>query len=258
MSTVQQPALKRTDSGIAIEDSPSPKPIAADLQSAPTSDCNVLLSEAIRTRHSTRLFLPRPVPHSSLERALEAARHAPSNSNTQAWRLFIATGPALQRLTGALVHAASAGEEPSFPGLPPSFAPYRSALGAQVYGKEGWGLARDDMEGRKAATLRNFDFFGAPVVVVVGMSTELEGEEALSVGMYVQTLLLALTAQGLGSCVEIAIAGYPEIVRREMGIPEDMRILCGIAVGYEDTSARVNGIRSKREGVDKTTVWVNE
>ena len=37
--------------------------------------------------------------------------------------------------------------------------------------------------------------------------------DALGVGMYLQTLLLALTARGLGTCVEVSIAGYPEIVR---------------------------------------------
>jgi nitroreductase len=35
----------------------------------------------------------------------------------------------------------------------------------------------------------------------------------MSVGMFLQTLLLALTARGLGTCVEVSIAGYPEVVR---------------------------------------------
>ncbi|KAI3331723.1 oxidoreductase [Xylariaceae sp. AK1471] len=217
----------------------------------------MLLNEAIMTRHSTRLFLPTPVPHSLLEHALEVATYSPSNSNTQAWRLFVVTGSALTRLTSTLVHSASQGEEPNIPGLPAAFNTYRSALGKQVYG-EGYGLARDDIEGRKAATLRNFDFFGAPVGIVVCMSSELVETEALSVGMYVQTLLLALTERGLASCVEISIAGYPDLVKREVGIPEDLMVLCGIAVGYEDGDAGVNKIRSKREVVDKTTVWVGE
>jgi nitroreductase len=58
--------------------------------------------------------------------------------------------------------------------------------------------------------------------------------DALSVGMFLQTLLLALTERGLGSCVEVSIAGYPEIVRAQLGLPTELSILCGLAVGYPD------------------------
>ncbi|KAI0411398.1 oxidoreductase [Xylaria grammica] len=184
----------------------------------------MLLDEAILARHSTRLYLPRPVPRAALERALELATHAPSHTNTQAWRPFIVTGDALARL--------------------------KAALGRQVYG-EGWGLAHDD-----AAVLRNFEFFGAPVAVLVCMSAALAGQAALSVGMYAQTLLLALTETGLGSCVEISVAGYPGVVAREVGIPGDLRVLCGVAVGFEDLGARVNRIRVVRDLVERHTAWV--
>ncbi|RYC55887.1 hypothetical protein CHU98_g10326 [Xylaria longipes] len=81
---------------------------------------------------------------------------------------------------------------------------------------------------------------------------------AFSVGMYVQTFLLALTELGVGSCVEISVAGYPDVVRREVGIAEDLRVLVAVAVGFEDGEAGVNQIRIARDGVDKTTVWVDE
>ncbi|KAI1330792.1 oxidoreductase [Xylariaceae sp. FL0255] len=215
------------------------------------------LDAAILTRHSTRLYKADPVPRSIIEHSLELATHSPSNSNTQAWRMFIVTGAALDRLKSALVHEASLGSEPNIPGLPAQFRPYRSELGKLVYG-EGYQIARDDKEGRKAAVLRNFEFFGAPVGVIVCMSAELHGHAALSVGMYVQTFLLALTERAVGSCVEVSISGYPEVVRREVGIPNDMQVLCGIAIGYEDSGAVVNHIRSGREEFAKTTVFVDQ
>jgi nitroreductase len=55
-----------------------------------------------------------------------------------------------------------------------------------------------------------------------------------AVGMFLQTLVLALTARGLGTCVQVAIAGYPEIVREQLNIPEELMILCGLAAGYTD------------------------
>ena len=39
------------------------------------------LDQAIRERHSTRMFLPQPVPRELVEEALALAQYAPSNSN---------------------------------------------------------------------------------------------------------------------------------------------------------------------------------
>jgi hypothetical protein len=47
----------------------------------------------------------------------------------------------------------------------------------------------------------------------VAQQRDLGPADALSVGMFLQTLLLALIERGLGSCVEVSISGYPEIVR---------------------------------------------
>lgn len=255
--SVQKPPHERTDSGIDVKEAPSqsrtPTP---PLPTGRRGSAQMLLDEAVLTRHSTRLYRPDPVPRAVLERALELATHSPSNSNTQVWRLFVVTGPALARLKAALAREASSPPEDPAP-LPAKFKPYVSALGKQVFG-EGLGIARDDAEGRRAAVLRNYDFFGAPAGIIVCMSAELAGRAAFSVGMYVQTLLLALTERGVGSCVMVSTAGYPDVVRREVGIPEDLLVLCGIAVGYEDGEANVNKIRSEREGVGKTTVWVDE
>jgi len=63
--------------------------------------------------------------------------------------------------------------------------------------------------------MRNFDFFGAPLAGIVTMHRDLGPADAVSVGMYLQTLMLALTARGLGTCVEVSVAGYPDVVRTE-------------------------------------------
>ncbi|RYP72740.1 hypothetical protein DL770_007917 [Monosporascus sp. CRB-9-2] len=219
------------------------------------------LEEAIKTRHSSRQFLAdKEVPRAVLEQALQLATHAPSNSNTQAWRLFVVRGAALTRLRTALYDHAAAPDAPppaAVTELPPALQAYRSELGALLYG-ELLGLARSDAAGRRAALLRNYRFFNAPVGVIACMSADLPGEAALCVGMYLQTLLLALTEAGVGSCVQIAIAGYPDVVRREVGIPADLDILCGISVGYEDEAAAINRGRIGREPVERTTVWVEE
>jgi nitroreductase len=52
---------------------------------------SVEFDEAIRERHSTRLFLPEPVPRELLNEALALAQYAPSNSNIQPWHMVFAS-----------------------------------------------------------------------------------------------------------------------------------------------------------------------
>lgn len=204
------------------------------------------LTHAILTRHSTRMFLPKPVPFDILRSCLSLAQHSPSNSNTQPWRLFIAHAAAKDRLDRALLAAASEGD-PKIPPLPEPFRHYRSALGKQIYGPEGMNIAREDKVGHLAAVRRNFAFFGAPLAAVVCMHKDLKTADSMSVGLYLQTLVLALTESGLDTCMEVSVTGYPEILKRELEIDEDLIPISGLAVGYEDPNAKVNSTRAPRE-----------
>ncbi|OBA61298.1 oxidoreductase [Mycobacterium sp. 1100029.7] len=214
------------------------------------------LEDAIRQRRSIRMFLPdRPVPRRLIRESLDLAIHAPSNSNVQPWQLFFASGSARDRLVTALMTAARAGP-PQVPPLPDAFAHYRSDTGKVVYGS--MGIARDDQEARRTAVLRNWEFFHAPLAGVVCMHHELGLVDSLGVGMFLQTLVLALTARGLGSCVQVAIAGYPEVLREQLGIPVELTILCGLSVGYPDPDFPANHIRLGRDTVEQKVTFVDD
>jgi nitroreductase len=213
------------------------------------------LEQTILERHSTRLFLSQPVPRGLVDEALALAVHAPSNSNIQPWHVVFASGPRRDRLVKALCEEAQC-RPPNIPALPESFKHFRSDLGKQVYGA--MGITREDKAGHTAAVLRNWEFFRAPLAGIVCMHKDLGHADALSVGMFLQTLLLALTARGLGSCVEVSIAGYPEIVRAELAIPEELSILCGLAVGYPDPDFAANKLRVGREAVERNAVFLDD
>jgi len=215
-----------------------------------------VLKQTIRTRHTTRKFLPRPVPRPLLDEALALAQHAPSNSNIQPWRLVLVSGAARDRLVSALL-GITQHEAPNIPKLPESFQYYRSELGQQVYGV-GMGIAREDKEARAAAVLRNYTFFGAPLVGIICMDHDLGSADALSVGMYLQTLLLALTDLGLDTCVEVAVAGYPEVLRSELGITPELEIICGLGIGYSDPDFPANELHIGRENIEKCVRFLSE
>jgi len=120
------------------------------------------------------------------------------------------------------------------------------------------GIAHDDHEGRRLAVLRNYEFFGAPVVGILCMDKRLGPVDAMGVGMYLQTLLLELTKVGLGSCVEVSVAGYPEVLRKELGIGEELAIMCGVAIGIEDGEFGANKLRIARRPVEDNVVFLED
>jgi nitroreductase len=213
------------------------------------------LDEAIRKRHSARMFLPQqPVPQELMNEALALAQLAPSNSNIQPWHMVFASGACRDRLVAALLDEARR-RPPNIPPLPASFQHYRSELGAQVYGA--MGIAREDAAARHAAVLHNWEFFRAPLAGIVWMHRDLGPADALSVGMFLQTLLLVLSERGLGCCVEVSIAGYPEIVRAQLAIPTELSILCGVAIGYPNPKFPANKLEIGRNPVSENVVFLD-
>ena len=212
------------------------------------------LDEAIKERHSTRMFLPKPVPRDLLDEALTLAQLAPSNSNIEPWHVVFVSGPPRDRLVAALLDEAKS-QPPTGAALPEQFQRFRTELGSQIYGA--MGIAREDKVGRAAAILRNWEFFRAPVAGIVCLHRDLGLADALSVGMFLQTLLLALTERGLGSCVEVSVAGYPEIVRAQLAIPPELSILCGLAVGYADPDFPMNRVHVGREPIQNNVVFID-
>jgi nitroreductase len=213
------------------------------------------LEETILARHSTRLFLrDKPVPRELVIEALELAIRAPSNSNIQPWRLVFNSGPARDRLVKALLEEAQKGG-PQVPSLPEEFHHFRSDLGALVYGS--MGVPRHDPEARRVAVLRNWEFFRAPLGAIVCMHRDLDYVDALGVGMFLQTFMLALTARGIGSCVQVSIAGYPNVIREQFGVAEDLRILCGLSIGYPDPEFPGNKLHTPRSPLEHNMVFVD-
>ena len=202
------------------------------------------------------MFLPdRPVARELIDEALDLAIRAPSNSNVQPWHVVFASGAARDRLVAALLKEAQA-RLPKIPRLPAAFAHFRSETGAVVYGS--MVIAREDLAARRVAQLRNWEFFRAPLAGIICIHHELGPVDSLGVGMFLQTLVLALTARGLGTCVQVSIAGYPDIIRKQLDIPVEYTILCGLAVGYADPNFPANHIRVGRQPIEQNVVFLDD
>lgn len=207
------------------------------------------LETCVRHRHSVRIYTQEDVETQILHECVALAQLAPSNSNMQNWRLHLARGKARERIVAAL-KAEAQQKGPAVPPLPDQFAHYRSDFGHKLYGEEGYDIKRDEKEKHKQAILRNYEFFGAPIIGTITMHHDLTPVDAMSVGMFVQTLMLALTERGLGTCLQVSVTGYPEVLRKEFGLSDDQMILCGIAIGYPAQHNKVNDLVMTRDEVE--------
>ncbi len=124
----------------------------------------------------------------------------------------------------------------------------------ELYGA--MGIARDDKKGRLWALRRNFEFFDAPHIMVVCMEKSFGVGVALDVGMYLQTLMLGLESRGISSCAQASLRHYPDLVRKTLGISEDLRILCGLSFGYENPEDPANACRQRRRGIEANVTFV--
>lgn len=207
------------------------------------------LDDAVLLRRSVRGFLPREVPRATLREIFALSQWAPSNCNTQPWLPHVVSGRTLSKLRDALVTAAEAGEPlaPDWPAEGKFDGIYRERqydAAAKLYGA--MGVARQDLAGRRAAYLRNHLFFDAPHAVLIFMQHPFDTREATDIGMYAQTLMLALTSRRIASCAQGALGLYPSIARQVLGLPDDHRLLFGISFGYEDPGVAANMARVER------------
>ena len=215
------------------------------------------VAEALIKRKSTRAFLPRDIDEAIINRLLDAARHAPSGANTQPWQVAVVRGERKQQLQQRLEQAFREGTagKMDYHYYPVEWnEPYRSrriACGVQLY--DALGIERGDTERRRDQWAANYRAFDAPVALYFFMDAGLQTGSFMDFGMFLQSLMLAAVEQGLATCPQAALGEYPQIVKDELGYPRDSTLLCGMALGYEDPRAAINGYRVPREDVTAFT-----
>ena len=216
------------------------------------------LDEAIAHRRSVRGYTAETVPEGMIREIFEVAQAAPSNCNIQPWVSHVMSGASLREAGRKMLAAAEAGIAPD-----PDFTSDRKFSGVhrerqidaavQLYGA--MGIERNDRPRRDWAYRRNLDFFGAPHAVMIFMHSDFEEREAVDLGIYAQTLMLALTARGIASCAQGALGLYPTIIREHLGLDPSNRLIFGISFGYEDASVPANNARVGRAPLGQSVVF---
>jgi nitroreductase len=221
----------------------------------PLLDEAAAVDEAIMSRRSVRAFLPDPVPEPTIREILEIASWAPSGTNMQPWRVYVVSGETKERVSRAILdsrlRAEHAGGEYKY--YPDNFfEPYRGrrrAVGFALYGH--LGIGKRDVDQMRAQHDRNFVFFDAPVGIIFTIDRRLNQGSWVDYGMFLQNIMIAARARGLHTCPQAAFAPYHEQIRPVLSIPDEEIVICGMALGYEDTSKPENNLRTDRAPLDE-------
>ena len=215
-----------------------------------------LFLNIVSSRRSMRDFKPEPVPRDIIETVFGGAQRAPSNCNTQPWFVHVVTGETLERLRAELPAKFAAGEialdfpyDGQYEGV---YKDRQHASATALY--DSLGIAREQKAERNAWFMRNFSFFDAPAVAFFTLPTGFGLREACDLGMFAQTVMLGLTAHGLGSCPQTALAFLGNVIRPKLGLGDNEKLMFGMSFGYP-TDTAVNAVRTERAALEDVVTF---
>lgn len=216
------------------------------------------VTAALKARRTVRAFEARPVPEAALRAILEAALWTPSWANTQPWEIWAVGGDTLERIREAFVEQTRRG----VPGRPELAAPTqwpeacRERTKALTEGRaKVAGVSAEDPGFREDFVRSNRRFFGCPCVVYLCMDRSLSTWSVFDLGMMAQSIMLAAQDHGIGSAIAVNLVSYPDVIRSELGIPEELTIAIGIGLGYPDSNDLGDGFRSSRRTLEDVVTF---
>ncbi|RZV35147.1 MAG: nitroreductase [Sphingomonadaceae bacterium] len=218
------------------------------------------VTNAVQTRRSVRAFLDKPVDSETLTRILEKAQRSPSGGNTQPWHGIVLTGEPMQRLFDRIAEEfpkGRAAHAPEYHVYPPeldgAYEQRRRGVGEDMY--SALAISREDKGQRLQWFARNFQAFGAPVLMLVHTPKYMGPPQWSDIGMWLQTIGLLAREEGLDTCFQEAWAVYSPQIREVVDIPEDHAFFCGVAIGYRDPDAPVNQFDVARAPLEESIRW---
>ena len=156
--------------------------------------------DTIKRRRCIRKYKQTPIPNEKLLDILEAARWAPSGFNSQPWKfVVIQNQETIKRI--------------------------RDTINQAIIG----------LKNEKARPFPE----SAPCLIVACADPQVSIMYEIDTAMAVQNMLLEATSHGLGSCILLSVRLAEKSVKKLLDIPDKLRIVCIVPVGYADEEPSV-------------------
>ena len=210
--------------------------------------------DAMQQRRSTRAFLDKPVERETLERLLSLATQAPSAINMQPWELIVVSGEERQRLSRLLVKRMRERNISCGPGatktLPEIIVQRQRELQQCILPTLEEGTPFNDFINEGSC-----NFYGAPTGIILTVDDAFSSARFTDIGIVVGYLVLAAHGMGLGTCPIGLITAFEDDIKEYLNLPEEKKVVVGVAVGYRDEASPINRSRSARAPLDQVVRW---
>ena len=217
------------------------------------------VTEAVDSRKSIRAFLDKAVDDSLIKELLEKASRAASGGNLQPWKIYVINGKTMNSFH-KFQSEWTEPETPAYAIYPENLKePYKTSryeVADDMYSL--LGIEREDKEARFKQVLKNYEFFGAPAAFFCYVDRQMGRPQWSDLGMFLQTFMLLAREAGLDTCPQEAWAMKQESVTAFVEAPDELMLFCGMAIGYQDESEKVNELRTSRRPIEDWTVFLNK
>lgn len=212
--------------------------------------------QAIRERRSARAFKPVPVTREKIEEILKLAVNAPSANNLQPWEFVVVMDEERERLSRKLLKAYKEKQISCGSGVTKPLPEATRKRGIRTL---------EAMKGyveQTGSTVDSFvnegscQFYDAPAAVIICIDDCFSARQLVDVGAAVGYLVLAAHASGLASCPIGLITDYADEIKDSLNIPENKKVVIGVALGYADKENPMARFRSSRAGVKELVRWI--
>ena len=219
------------------------------------------IKEAIEKRFSVRAFTKEVPDIETIKAILKTAGTAPSGGNIQPWKVYVLTENAKNELSKKTLYNFDNGvqediEYDIYPKpLADEYKKRRYECGADMY--NALAIGKDDLDSRFKQIRENYNFFGAPLGMIITIDKSFGKNGWGHVGMFLENLWLTAIDYGIGICLQESWSIYPKTVKEVTKHPDNEIVWCGVAVGYEDSSNPINQYRTKREDLDSFVKFID-
>ena len=217
------------------------------------------VTEAVDSRKSIRAFLDKAVDDSLIKELLEKSSRAASGGNLQPWKIYVINGKTMNSFH-KFQSEWTEPETPAYAIYPENLKePYKTSryeVADDMYSL--LGIEREDKEARFKQVLKNYEFFGAPAAFFCFVDRQMGRPQWSDLGMFLQTFMLLAREAGLDTCPQEAWAMKQESVTAFVEAPDELMLFCGMAIGYQDESEKVNELRTSRRPIEDWTFFLNK
>ena len=217
------------------------------------------VSEAVDSRKSIRAFLETPVDDLLIKELLEKSSRAASGGNLQPWKIYVINGETMNSFH-KFQSEWTEPETPAYAIYPENLKePYKTSryeVADDMYSL--LGIAREDKEERFKQVLKNYEFFGAPSAFFCFVDRQMGRPQWSDLGMFLQTFMLLAREVGLDTCPQEAWAMKQESVTAFVEAPDKLMLFCGMAIGYQDVSEKVNELRTTRRPIEDWATFIQK